>query len=538
LITKITEAIRSGVINLKYSYKYLTLQEYLISKENWSENKKQFLKDSDLETFTDIRKLLLSLRKKITKQFSVTNSNINDGTNNYVSLQKDGKLNVRTVGVVKANTDKVSDLFKDAKYTSVLEILNQVNQLINYTDPLKHHSISAPKVKPSYETFYAALIGIGCNLGIHKLAGTAKGVTLNKIENVTNWYLSKQNLYKANNKVIQEIDKLDLPKLLLNNNIKHGASDGMQTNIQTESLNSNQSYKYSGLSKGVSVYSFVDNRGVLFYSTVISPEEREAAYVIDGLFDNNEVKVDIHSTDTHGYSEIIHAITFLLKIAFAPRIKQVKKEILYSFDSPSYYIKQGYKLTPKKIIKQALIEDQWDDILRLVASIRLRYATASQIFKRLSSYSLENPLYKALKQFGRIIKTIFILIYYDDLQIRQLIQKQLNLVELSNKFSKAVFFDKQSEFVYQDTKEEQEVAVLCKQLIQNIIIYWNYCYLTQKLIDSSDDDVADLILTISNGTVMNWGHINMYGEYDFSNIEQYAISLDLEKILNYTIETE
>ena len=409
--------------------------------------------------------------------------------------------------------------------------------------PLKCHTqlltltrIAAPKVRPLNEVFYAALIGIGCNIGIHKLAGIAKGMSLNKIENVANWYISKEGLYRANHQIIQAIDKLSLPNLLLNGkNVRHGSSDGMQTEITQDSLNSNQSYKYSGLSKGVSIYSFIDNRCVLFYSTVISPEEREAAYVIDGLFHNDEVKMDIHSTDTHGFSEIIFAVTFLLKIAFAPRIKSLCKQTLYSFESPSYYQKLGYKLCPKKLIQQAKIENHWGEVLQLIASIKLRHATASQIFKRLSSYSLENPLYTALKQFGRIIKSIFILVYYHDLELRQSIQKQLNLVELSNKFSKAVFFDHNSEFKIQETKEEQEIAVLCKQLIQNIIIYWNYCYLTQKLINGSDtEEVQKLMHIMLNGTVMHWGHVNMYGEYDFRNIDELNSRFDMSAILSYT----
>jgi TnpA family transposase len=79
--------------------------------------------------------------------------------------------------------------------------------------------------------------------------------------------------------------------------------------MAVESLNANYSFKYFGQSKGVTVYRFIDERHLLFHSTVISSAEREAAYVIDGLMHNEVVKSDIHSTDTHGYSEIIFAVT-------------------------------------------------------------------------------------------------------------------------------------------------------------------------------------------------------------------------------------
>ncbi len=57
--------------------------------------------------------------------------------------------------------------------------------------------------------------------------------------------------------------------------------------------------------------SFIDMRDLMWHSTVISSAEREAAYVIDGLMHNDVVKSDVHSTDTHGYSEIIFGSSYL-----------------------------------------------------------------------------------------------------------------------------------------------------------------------------------------------------------------------------------
>jgi TnpA family transposase len=37
-----------------------------------------------------------------------------------------------------------------------------------------------------------------------------------------------------------------------------------------------------------------------------------------------------------------------------------------------------------------------------VATIELKEATASQLFKRLNSYARQHPLYSALKEYGKI----------------------------------------------------------------------------------------------------------------------------------------
>ena len=49
-------------------------------------------------------------------------------------------------------------------------------------------------------------------------------------------------------------------------------------------------------------------------------------------------------------------------------------------------------------------------------------------------------LWDALKEFGKIVKSIFILHYIDDLNLRQAVEKQMNKIESAQKFSNAVAF--------------------------------------------------------------------------------------------------
>jgi TnpA family transposase len=140
--------------------------------------------------------------------------------------------------------------------------------------------------------------------------------------------------------------------------------------------------------------------------------------------------------------------------------------MLSSTASITHYEEQGHLLLPDRTIREAYIEEQWDDVLRFIATIRLKVTTASQLFKRLNSYSKQHPLYRALKEFGRIPKTHFILKYSDVFQFRQAIEKQLNKVEVSNKFSKAVSFGHSQEFL-QSEKEDQEIAEACRRLIKD-----------------------------------------------------------------------
>jgi TnpA family transposase len=119
---------------------------------------------------------------------------------------------------------------------------------------------------------------------------------------------------------------------------------------------------------------------------MISAAERESTYVIDGLMHNDVVKSDIHSTYTHGYTEAIFGLTHLLGFSFAPRIKGIGKQTLYIF-RPKKKAEMDWKIPPNKTISDALIRENWDDLLRLIATIKLKENTASDIFRRLNSYS-------------------------------------------------------------------------------------------------------------------------------------------------------
>jgi TnpA family transposase len=165
----------------------------------------------------------------------------------------------------------------------------------------------------------------------------------------------------------------------------------------------------------------------------------------------------------------------------------------------------------------------------LVCTIKLKETTASEIFRRLNSYSKQHRLYQGLKAFGQIIKSEFILNYLNDVELRQSIEKQLNKVELANRFTKKAVAVGDPRGFTQAEREDQEIAESCNRLIKNSIICWNYLYLSDKLarLETQPQQQKSLITAISTHSVMSWAHINMLGEYDFSD-EKLADSFNIQ----------
>lgn len=72
---------------------------------------------------------------------------------------------------------------------------------------------------------------------------------------------------------------------------------------------------------------------------------------------------------------------------FAQRIKSLKDQRLYSFENPSVHKKKEQSIIPHRKIKESLIINNFDEILRIAATIGTKHTETSQIFKRINSYS-------------------------------------------------------------------------------------------------------------------------------------------------------
>lgn len=110
-------------------------------------------------------------------------------------------------------------------------------------------------------------------------------------------------------------------------------------------------------------------------------------------------------------------------------------------------------------------------------------------------------------------------------------EKQLSRIEISNKFSKAIYFANNQEFQVGEKLDQEKVAA-CKVIIQNAVLLWNYLYLSEYLIRIKNKEEKDLaIQSVLGGSVLLWHHVNLQGEYDFLKYSTNESRFDLDKTL-------
>ncbi|GAB3343704.1 Tn3 family transposase [Marivirga atlantica] len=537
LLIEAANHIKAGSLNLKFSNNYRSINDYMIEEEIWKTDKEYLLKRSNLTSMIDFSRVIQELELKMDKQYHITNENIEQ--NRYISFNKNNKAVVETPKNKEVDNEFIQNLLSEDEVLPLINVLADISEATEFLDSFSHYKMKGGQLEDNKERLIAGIVALGCNIGVRKMGKITKSIGEENLVNTIRWHFSTQNLSEANSRIVELTDRLSIPKHLKEVVEElHTSSDGQKFGVSVPSIHSSYSYKYFGTGKGISAYTFIDEYSRVFYDTVISSSEREAAYVLDGLLYNEVVESTIHSTDTHGYTEVVFGVANSLGIEFAPRIKSPGSQIMYSFKGKSqkYYLDKGFKILPDKgkYINIELLEGQWDNILRFLVSIKTKKVSASVLLKRLNSYSKNHPLYQALKELGRIHKTIFLLKYFDDSEYRQRIEKQLNKGELWHKFAKDVWFGNNQEFNVGE-REAQELALSCRNLIQNSILLWNYLSLTKKLSQLPAEESLKIIENMSATNLISWKHINIHGEYNFESINNKVAVFDIRQLIGYEI---
>lgn len=116
-----------------------------------------------------------------------------------------------------------------------------------------------------------------------------------------------------------------------------------------------------------------------------------------------------------------------------------------------------------------LIRSQWDEMLRLAASLKYGHATASLVVAKLHAASRRSALAQALVEFGGLQRTLYALRYLADEAYRQRITRQLNKAEALHSLRRDLFFTHDGA-VRRRHHEQQTEQALCLSLVVNSII--------------------------------------------------------------------
>ena len=142
------------------------------------------------------------------------------------------------------------------------------------------------------------------------------------------------------------------------------------------------------------------------------------------MYYESDVRIEEHYTDTAGFADHVFALMHLLGLHFVPRIRDLSDTKLYLPKGNVRYDALKPMIGDKLNIKQ--VRAHWDEILRLATSIKQGTVTASLMLRKLGSYPRQNGLAVALRELGRVERTLFILDWLQSVELRRRVHSGLN----------------------------------------------------------------------------------------------------------------
>lgn len=399
------------------------------------------------------------------------------------------------------------------------KLLEDVDEMTDFSKNFVPQEGYAQKSQIPRQHLYATLLAHATNMGLYGMAHSLENIGLEELRLASRWLIYDDTLKAANIELVNKHYELPISRIYGTGH--RSGSDGKRYGIRTSSLLAAFYPRYYGYyDKAISIYTHISDIFSVFSTLVISCGVREALYVLTGLLNHDsQLTPEYHCTDTHGFTHHIFALCYLLGFSFQPRLKDLGSQQLFKLDKNLHYGEIDSLFAGAADVE--LVGEQWDNFVRIAASLKNRGNPAHLIVDKLARRTDTDRTAKALVELGKIIKTIFILNYISDSKFRHTIQLQLNRGEHRHNLAQHIFFADQGIFKTSDYTEIMNKAS-CLSFVSNAILYWNTVRIS-KIVDQlkvegypvNNEDLARISLLM-------FKHIVVTGIYRFSEIQAAA----------------
>lgn len=159
--------------------------------------------------------------------------------------------------------------------------------------------------------------------------------------------------------------------------------------------------------------------------------------------------------------------------------------------------------------------EYWDDLLHLAASIQTRTVAPSTMLKRLAASRNPSQLARALRELGRLERTLLMIEWHSDPALQRRCQAGWNKGEAAHKLARAVFFHERGE-IRNRSFESQAFRASGLNLAVVAIIHWNTVYLGHAVDHFRRQGRVIQPEVLEHVSPLSWEHVNLTGTYAWS----------------------
>jgi len=497
------------------SYKYRNPDDDL--PQDFDQNKKKYYRMLDLPE--DPKEFISDVQSAMQKCLSELNANIPGNDKVKILSNNGGRIKITPYEPQEEPKNLIllqQEIMKRWSTTGLIDFLKEVDLNINFTD--QFHNVGMRDAIPPTDLrkrLLLSLFGLGSNIGLKRVVSGNKDVLHSELQYVKRKYITIENIRNAIRKVVNKIIKIRKTEVW-GDATTGCACDSTKISAWDQNLMTEWHTRYQG--RGVMIYWHVDRKSLCIYSQLKTCSSSEVGSMIEGVIRHcTSMMMNKTYTDTHGQNHVGFGFSKLLHFDLLPRIKGINKQKLYAPHKGDKHKYENIQDVMKGTIDWRLIEQQYDDMVRYTAALKMGTAETDVILKRFSQENHNHPVYMALLELGKAIKTIFICRYLMSEELRIEINESLNVVERLNGVMDFIFYGKLGE-ISSNQKDEQQLSILCLHLLQACLVYVNTLMIQEILSEPGWLDKLELEDKRALTPLIH-GHINPYG----------LISLDLEQ---------
>ena len=495
------ESFRSGDVWLAHSRRFGDLKEALVPAEVARATPKLAMPfEPDIWLADRKARMSDALRRlaRAAKAGAIPGGSIEDGVL---------KIDRLTAAVPEEAEAMVLDLYKRLPEIRVTDLLLEVDDEVGFTEAFTHLHTGVPC--KDRIGLLNVLLAEGLNLGLSKMAGATNTHDYFQLSRLSRWHVEGEAMSRALAKVIEAQSALPMARFWGAGQTASSDGQFFPTTRQGEAMNLINA-KY-GQEPGLKAYTHVSDQFGPFATQTIPATVNEAPYILDGLLMTDAgQKIREQYADTGGFTDHVFAVTALLGFQFIPRIRDLPSKRLYLFN-PASCPKELKGLIGGKV-REPVISSNWPDILRAAATMVAGAMPPSQLLRKFAAYPRQHELAVALREIGRIERTLFIIDWLLDADMQHRAQIGLNKGEAHHALKNALRIGRQGE-IRDRTAQGQHFRMAGLNLLAAIIIYWNTRHLGHA-VDSRRSDGLDCSANLlAHISPLGWAHILLTGEY-------------------------
>ncbi|WP_345353889.1 Tn3 family transposase [Actinoallomurus liliacearum] len=408
-VLALRDGLRSGDVFVPGSRRYADPGTYLFTPEQWEGRRAEFCQlvrkpagaaEAIEQTRGELHQALDDLEETLASS--------SPGDVGAVRLDEQGRLIIPPLSAedvsaeAKALRDELAGMLPFVPIASLLiELDARTNFLACFTHAGGRKHVQSVELK---RNILAVLIAGVTNLGLARMS-EACGVSVDVLAWTQEWYVREETLREANTILVNHHYGLELAKAFGGGTMS--SSDGQRFPVRGKSLTARDMNIHGG--RVLSTYTHVSDQWSTYGTKQIVPTAREGHFTLDELLGNaTDLPITEHATDTHGATLVNFGLFDLVGKALTPRIRDLGKITLLRDDTPAATIARYPHAGPLLADRwnEDLITGTWDDLLRMGGSLKFGEATASLIVGKWSAASRQNTLAAALKEWGRMRRTI------------------------------------------------------------------------------------------------------------------------------------